>query len=134
MRKLLFIILLNLVSLFASAQGTCFRSTDFPGTPRIRCKAETVGHKGYLMLGVVGGGIRINEVWEYDELTALWTQKNDFPGTSRFDAFTFSLNGNIRLQQIAGCRLQIFREPTPTNMQISLTMERDILLLGGSLV
>ena len=97
MRKLLFIILLNLVSLFASAQGTCFRSTDFPGTPRIRCKAETVGHKGYLMLGVVGGGIRINEVWEYDELTALWTQKNDFPGTSRFDAFTFSLNGNIYL-------------------------------------
>ncbi|MBL0137187.1 MAG: hypothetical protein IPP86_01495 [Bacteroidetes bacterium] len=78
MRKLLFVFLFNLITLFATAQGTCFRSADFPGSPRKLCKAETVGHKGYLMLGVVGGGIRINEVWEYDELTALWTQKMIF--------------------------------------------------------
>ncbi|MBL0257398.1 MAG: hypothetical protein IPQ03_07650 [Bacteroidetes bacterium] len=97
MRKLLFIITLNFSFLYSFSQGTFIQSGDFPGTERKLCKAETVGHKGYLMLGFVAGGIRLNEVWEFDEVTSQWTQKNDFPGTSRYDAFTWSINGNIYL-------------------------------------
>ncbi len=57
--------------------------------------AETVGHQGYLFCGFIVGGIYINEVWEYDELTAQWTQQDTFPGPSRRNAFTWSINGKI---------------------------------------
>ncbi|MFN8143519.1 MAG: T9SS type A sorting domain-containing protein [Bacteroidia bacterium] len=97
MRKLLLIFTILLNSSVVFSQGTFFRSADFPGAERKNCYAETVGHKGYLMLGVIAGGIQLNEVWEYDELSGVWTQKNNFPGPTRLEAFTFSVNGNIYL-------------------------------------
>ena len=79
------------------AQGTTFQSANFPGSARKKCMAATVGHKGYLMLGFIIGGIYINDVWEYDEVSSIWTQKNNFPGITRQRSFTWSINGEIYL-------------------------------------
>ena len=79
MRKLLLIFTILLNSSVVFSQGTFFRSFDFPKRKE-KLLSETVGHKGYLMLGIIAGGIMLNEVWEYDELSGVWTQKNNFPG------------------------------------------------------
>jgi len=34
-----------------------------------------------------------NDIWEYDTVTRLWTQKNDFPGLARNGMFNFTYNG-----------------------------------------
>ncbi|MFZ7183886.1 MAG: Kelch repeat-containing protein [Bacteroidota bacterium] len=94
---LAFLLLFSVVPEWSFSQGFCVQSSDFPGSPRTRCMAETSGHKGYLFCGFIAGGFYINDVWEYDELTAQWTQKDTFPGPSRREAFTWSINGKIYL-------------------------------------
>jgi len=49
--------------------------------------------KGYVALGT--NGSILNNVWEYDPSTDLWTQKTGFEGTARTSAVAFSLNNRL---------------------------------------
>jgi N-acetylneuraminic acid mutarotase len=49
--------------------------------------------KGYVALG--SNGPVLNDVWEYDPATDLWSLKQSFEGTARVDAVSFSINDRI---------------------------------------
>ena len=53
-----------------------------PGPGRRNIAAFSVGNKGYVVGGFEDGpNTDFAEVWEYDPLTNVWTQKNNFPGS-----------------------------------------------------
>lgn len=49
--------------------------------------------KGYVGTGY-NGDDKLNDFWEYDPASDTWTQKSDFPGSARYDATAFYVNGN----------------------------------------
>ncbi len=61
------------------ATNTWTRKGDFPGTARWGAVGVSIGDKGYVGLGVPGGGSVLLDWWEYDPGTDNWTQKKDFP-------------------------------------------------------
>jgi len=44
------------------------------------------------MGGVNASGNTLNDFWEYDITTDMWTQKPNFPGPERYGASAFVLN------------------------------------------
>ena len=55
----------------------------------------SIGRKGYIGLGIVAGnmgGVKEKGIWEYDQITNLWTQKASFLGLGqRFSSVAFSI-------------------------------------------
>ena len=49
--------------------------------------------KGYVALGNTSSVL--NDVWEYDPTTDLWSRKNAFEGSPRTDAVSFSINNRM---------------------------------------
>ena len=70
---------------------------DFPGQARSKFVTLIINSKAYIIGGIVdhyntGLSEELNEVWEFDPSTNLWTRKNDFPGGKRQVAFGFVIN------------------------------------------
>lgn len=72
---------------------TWIQKANFPGSPRSLAVGFSIGNKGYVGTGLINGSpaTYINDFWEYDPSTNTWTQKTNFPGTSRYDATGFSI-------------------------------------------
>lgn len=60
---------------------------DFPGGARIQANGFSIGHKGYITLGV--SSAPFNDLWEYDAGTKAWIRRADFPGPGRTEAVCF---------------------------------------------
>lgn len=67
---------------------------DFPGTPRASATAFSIGTKAYLCCGRIEAKIdTLNECWQYDSNTDVWTQLDTFPGKPRVKALGVAING-----------------------------------------
>lgn len=70
---------------------------DCPGSARSGATAFAIEDKGYLGTGYnytnESGETYLNDFWEYDPASNVWTQKADFPGSARYDAVSFSVDG-----------------------------------------
>ncbi len=75
--------------------NTWIQKTDFPGTGIYSGGSFSIGNKGYLGMGNTGSanGPYTNSFYEYDAGDNAWTQKANFPGTSRYSGYGISLNG-----------------------------------------
>ena len=76
------------------ASDTWTQKADFGGTAREGATGFSIGTKGYIGTGYFfdGTSYRYKDFWEYDTITDLWTQKEDFAGTARNGATGFSIN------------------------------------------
>ena len=79
---LAFLLLFAVVPERSFSQGFCVQSSDFPGRRGpgvwLKRRSQRIPSGGF-----IAGGFYINDVWEYDELTSQWTQKDTFPGSVR---------------------------------------------------
>lgn len=70
---------------------------DCPGSARSGATAFAIEDKGYLGTGYnytnESGETYLNDFWEYDPASNVWTQKADFPGSARYDVVSFSVDG-----------------------------------------
>jgi len=74
------------------------QKSSFPGGARYSSHVFVINNKAYFCSGAYWSGISgdytpYNDVWEYNPATDTWTQKNNFPGPGRHDAFAFSFGG-----------------------------------------
>lgn len=71
------------------------QKTDFPGTGIYGAISFSIGNKGYFGIGNTNtaNGPYTNTFYEYDAGDDAWTQKANFPGTSRYAAYGISANG-----------------------------------------
>lgn len=53
----------------------------------------SVGTKGYVGLGTSDGVTPLNDFYEYDTATKVWRKVADFPGSARWGAVAFTVNG-----------------------------------------
>ena len=67
---------------------------DFPGTPVREFASVVIGDKGYILGGNVNG-VAINQLWEYDFISKVWTNKGGLPGGARAGATAFAFNNKI---------------------------------------
>ncbi len=77
-----------------SAGVSGIRKSDFPGGERRGAVSFTIGTKVYLGLGLSSTGEiedGVNDFWEWDKATDLWTKKADYPGHSSYGAVGFSI-------------------------------------------
>ena len=66
---------------------------DFPGEARYLTSGFSIANKGYVACGAVEGNDIVlgNEIWEWKQETAQWTQKEDFSGAARSSATSFAI-------------------------------------------
>lgn len=69
--------------------NTWTQKADFAGARRSDAVGFSIGNKGYIGTGYIGGETR--DFWEYDPDTDTWTRKADFGGTARCTAVGFSI-------------------------------------------
>lgn len=70
------------------------QKADFGGVARFGAVGFAIGAKGYLGLGndpITNNGVFLQDFWEYDPITDIWTQKSNFPGGLRHRAEGFSI-------------------------------------------
>lgn len=87
------------------------------GLDRNVAAAFTIGTKGYVGTGQ-GTAAFLNDFWEYDYLTDIWTPKSGFAGTARRSAIGFSLSGKGYIglgQDAAGYKKDLWQYDTTTN-------------------
>ncbi len=67
---------------------------SFPGTGRISAVSFVATGKGYVSTGFNGDleTEELDDLWEYDPLSDIWTEKASFPGSARYNAVAFSIN------------------------------------------
>lgn len=53
----------------------------------------TLNGLGYVVCGLIGGSTIVDDVFEYDPLTNIWSSKADFPGTKIYGGSSFAING-----------------------------------------
>jgi len=72
------------------------KMASFPGVGRLSTVSFSLDGKGYLGTGYNDDldEEELNDFWEYDPDTDTWTQKADFPGSKRYAAVGFALEGN----------------------------------------
>ncbi|MBL1280349.1 MAG: T9SS type A sorting domain-containing protein [Fluviicola sp.] len=63
------------------------------GLARGSASGFSIGTKGYICLGQTATGPFMRDLWEYDAITKVWTQKADFIGEARRSAVAFTING-----------------------------------------
>jgi N-acetylneuraminic acid mutarotase len=76
---------------------TFTRKADFPKTLYANPMSFTANDRGYVLYindqyETWGGGVTVNEFWEYNPENNSWTRKADFPGSKRSYGVTFSIN------------------------------------------
>lgn len=69
------------------------QKADFGGGPRASVAAFSINNKGYVGTGfsIFSGGTVVNDFWEYNPSTNIWTQKAAFPGMARSESIGFSI-------------------------------------------
>jgi N-acetylneuraminic acid mutarotase len=75
--------------------NTWTRKAHLPGVPGARVTQAvgfSIGSKGYVATGLLGGAIDSlsRRLAEYDPATDTWTEKAHFPGAARYNAVAFS--------------------------------------------
>ena len=65
------------------------------GLARGSASSFSIYNKGYICLGQGATNPFFNDLWEYDPITKIWTQKADFIGSARRSAVAFTLNDTI---------------------------------------
>ena len=77
---------------YDSSSNTWSQMANFPGPSRYGATSFVfvVGHKAYMGCGTADSSTYLNDVWEYDAVSNIWTQKNNFPGGGRANQFKFS--------------------------------------------
>jgi hypothetical protein len=63
----------------------------FPGVVRMYASAFGIGHKGFITCGSYINIEPLNDLWEWDQQSNLWTQKANLPGSARANATAFSV-------------------------------------------
>lgn len=70
---------------------------DFPGSARSKATAFSIDDKGYMGTGynytTETGETYLSDFWEYDPASNTWTRRADFPGSARYDAVSFAVDG-----------------------------------------
>lgn len=79
---------------YEPATDTWTQLSDFPGQARAKFATLVIGSKIFIVGGITGHNSNgtsdySQEVWEFDSNTKNWSQKNDFPGIVRANAFGF---------------------------------------------
>jgi len=67
----------------------------FPGVARQYSTFQTIEEKAYLIGGVDSNLNPLNEVWEFDMIEQIWTQKNNFPFQARWASASFMFDDLI---------------------------------------
>ncbi|MAC94104.1 MAG: hypothetical protein CMC96_01250 [Flavobacteriales bacterium] len=95
-----FLLLLNVLFLsqFTFSQDWC-QKADYPDRPVYAPMSFSVGGMGYSVSGGMKNGNNTNKLWEYDPVGNNWTQRANFPGTSRRNGISFTVNG----EAFVGC-------------------------------
>lgn len=87
------------------------------GLDRNVAAAFTIGNKGYVGTGQ-GTAAFLNDFWEYNYQTDVWTPKSSFAGTARRSAIGFSVNGKGYIgmgQDASGYKKDIWEYDTTSN-------------------
>lgn len=95
-KNFLFAVYSLFTTVYSFSQGVWTQKTSLPAQGRESLVSFSVNGKGYLGTGFTGSPSPLNDFWEYNPTTDLWTQKADFPtGTyvGRFQASSFSIGG-----------------------------------------
>src|SRR5207248_546126 len=62
-----------------------------PGSKRRNTNGFAIGNMGYVIGGFNGSSVCFSDLWEYNSVLNVWTQKASFPDTARCDAAAFSI-------------------------------------------
>jgi N-acetylneuraminic acid mutarotase len=93
MKKLIMLSLFTYTLSFTNvtAQGAWTPRTSLPDSGRDLAISFSIGNYGYAGLGEFNdfGWTYLNDFWQFDPSTNLWTRKADFPGNARVGATTF---------------------------------------------
>ncbi|MBE0558252.1 MAG: hypothetical protein IH628_13555, partial [Proteobacteria bacterium] len=94
--KYLFVTALISICNLQPIQGqTWTQVADMPGDAREIASSFEILSKAYVAQGlsgsVIGPGIALNDVWQYDPNLDTWTRKSDFPGSARFGTASFTI-------------------------------------------
>ena len=85
------------------AINTWKRKSDFPSSVyRSNPVLFSIGSKGYVGMGQSlnangSQSIFLNDLWEWNQETDVWTRKADYPGQGRYHAVTFAIGTNSYL-------------------------------------
>lgn len=85
-------LLLSILPLISISQYTWIQRSAMPGQGRYGATGFSIGNKGYIGTGYNSSDQRLDDFWEYDQLTDVWTQKANVPN-ARAAAISFSING-----------------------------------------
>lgn len=79
------------------SQDQWTQMTDFPGVERNYAVGIEIGGKGYLGFGQTYGPVisALNDLWEFDPATEMWTQKTSCPCLERFHPAYTTVNGKL---------------------------------------
>lgn len=67
--------------------------TDIPGLPRTQAVSFAIGTKAYIGTGVYQNDMYLEDMWEYDTETGIWTQIANYPEGQVRGLTAFSVNG-----------------------------------------
>ncbi|MEI6577109.1 MAG: kelch repeat-containing protein [Bacteroidota bacterium] len=86
-----------LIVIYSESTFAQYSWTQKSGIPynsgRYSAAGFTVNDKAYLGLGVIAGGTRVYDFYEYNPVNDSWTQKSDYPGGGSLAATGFCING-----------------------------------------
>ena len=91
MKKLIFFSSFAVICGVANAQGSWTQKANLTGVARTNAVSFTIGTKGYLGTGGIGGSNALDDFWEWDQTSNTWTQKANFGGVARELATGFSI-------------------------------------------
>jgi N-acetylneuraminic acid mutarotase len=93
------------------------------GLDRGSASTFSIGPKGYLCLGQGQTNPYFKDTWEYDSETGAWSQKADFIGTARRQAFQFAVDGFAYVgggQDATGLKKDFYKYDPTTNIWTQL--------------
>lgn len=67
--------------------------TDIPGLPRTQAVSFAIGTKAYIGTGVYQNDMYLEDMWEYDTETGVWTQIANYPEGKVRGLTAFAVNG-----------------------------------------
>lgn len=91
---------------------------DYTTITRAKGVSFSLNGKGYITTGI--NGTYLNNTWEYDPATDLWTEKTGFEGNGREGAISFVVNNRafVGLGSTSNLRFDDFREFLPNDAQV----------------
>ncbi|MFM2017349.1 MAG: hypothetical protein RL007_1005 [Bacteroidota bacterium] len=79
----------------------------------------SIGNKGYICLGQGDNTNYLNDVWEYDPVLDVWSQKANYAGSARRGAVAFVINDIAYVgtgQDVTGMRKDFYKYDPATNI------------------